>query len=570
MNKINICFNIFILFTTAILLSNCSSSAPGWKETKSIDTAVAYRKFLTNNPDTDEAYAAKIKLQNILYNRVKNLDELAAAKFLLHQFPSPAFRKKILKDLARKRARRALKSKDVWLMKRFLMLHPEAEQRDKIKKTLEKVWYQQLKASPDLEQLKHFLSFFSDSIYRKPARELLAKLEYKKLGSKPAESKLRLFALQYQHTKYGKKAIKQLVDKANIHRVLTGSLKELKIVLQQHPDISQKFILAALNRHLEKAITDVDPTKLEIVCGFKKYNLCSKNIKNIIPLWKKYSKSKKELIRSLVQKSLEWKPTASPVALEYALNSNNLRTNRIAFLSLAHLPEPKSFYLLLSRIGNEDPLICWQARQAFRTLFQSSKEWVILLTKYELNSIAKRLSDPGYLLRAVFLSSLLYPNKKTTSKLAKKLLAIKKKEPYKLALQLAIFKYFPKQIKQKQLLSALNQYLGRITRIFPESLEDANFALARRSLYRLTLFRIKLDETDSWNSDSKSFELFRKRIKSIEEKWENKLRKQKNYVSLQEISIAEKIEQWENSRQKNRKNLFRKGNKKFWKEYFSR
>ncbi|MDA3863852.1 MAG: hypothetical protein PF689_08300, partial [Deltaproteobacteria bacterium] len=496
MNKINTCFSFAFFFT--IFFSNCSSPAPNWKKTKSIDTAVAYRKFLTNNPDTDEAYAAKIKLQNILYNRVKNLDEIAAAKFILYQFPSPAFRKKIWNNLARKRAKRALKSKDVWLMKRFLMLHPETEQRDKIKKTLEKVWYQQLKANPNLEQLKHFLSFYSSSVYKKPARELLAKLEYQKLGGKPDESDLRLFALKYQHTKYGKKAIKQLVNKANIHRGLIGSLEDLKRVLKQHPDISQKFIRAALNRHLETAITEIDPAKLEIVCGFPKFNLCSKSIKKIIPLWKKYSPAKKRMIRNLVHKSIAWKPEASPIALEYALNSNNLRTNRIAFLSLAHLPDPKSFYLLLARIGNEDLLISRQASEAFRTLFKHSKKWAKLLAKYELNNISKRLSDPGYLLRAVFLSSLIHKNKKTTLNLAKKLLAIKHPGPHKLAVQLAIFKYFPGRLKQEKLLGSLNQYFERITRLFPESLETSNFALARRSLYRLILFRMQLQATASW------------------------------------------------------------------------
>ncbi|MDA3864140.1 MAG: hypothetical protein PF689_09775, partial [Deltaproteobacteria bacterium] len=74
----------------------------------------------------------------------------------------------------------------------------------------------------------------------------------------------------------------------------------------------------------------------------------------------------------------------------------------------------------------------------------------------------------------------------------------------------------------------------------------------------------------SWSGIGKNFDLLRKRIKSIEQNWESKLKKKKNYVSLQEISITAKIEQWKKNQDKYKKILFRKDNKKFWIEYFSR
>jgi hypothetical protein len=532
---------IFILLP--ILFFGCITTKVSWKATKEKNSVEGYRKFLYSKPDKEEAFAAKLMLESLLFKHLLKSTDIASVVKFLKEFPKGRLKKDAEKLLIERRAKKAIKSGKVWPLIRFLHLHPISKLNKSIKLHLESSWFKKILKNPLSSNLKNYLNFFPKGKFYKRGRNLLSKMEYKKLGEDPDPMSLKIFSIGFANTKYGTLAKQRFDLFLNIEKLLSGDFKQFKTLKSKNINFSDNLVKIALHRHFSNAVKNLDYKKLNEICLISKFFKCDPIFIKGGKKWTKYSKKKKKQMLEFIKKADNWKPYAKFKSLIVSITSDDIRTIWIGLKSLAYLDSAKAFYLILSRIGSNDFVISYEAQRSLKLWWKRGVPGARQLANYEFRRIKKRMGEPSYLLRGLILAELL--GKKDT--ILFHLKTIKNFEDYKLILLDAKVKHL-KLFNFTTYFKVFSNYSNKLHMMFPRVIEKSTFRLARNieRRYYLLLQQMKNVKNIPVAYISRIKALI-DNMKIIYKNWTEKLLKNKlTPSSLNEFE--ENIKIWEKNR----------------------
>jgi hypothetical protein len=558
-----------LLYSVILLLSltiSCTQNKADWTSAKNKNSVKSYRKFIFFSTNEEKVFAAKLRLEKLLFHRLLSSKGVAAVITFLHEFPKGKHHKQARLLLEKRRAIAAIKTQEVWPLIRILHYHRNSPSSKKIKTILEKRWWIKIKLNPTGEKIRRFLDFFPNSKFLKPAREILAELDYKTLGKNPDPEKVRLFAIAFSETKYGNLAKQDLNKIRNIEILITGSFKSLVKIVKNKVSLPQQFLKISLKRHFNEAVYDLDHKKLKKVCELSSLFKCDKWQESTIKRWENLKGNRLKSLKNIVQKARSWRPLPSISSLAVALESDDLRTVWIALDSLAWMDSPLAFFLIISKIGIPRWEIAWMAESSLFTWFKRDLIWSDTVIQYEFSRIKRKTGEFRYLLRALILANFLKVKTDHLSQLMK--LSYKKENE----LQLKLIKaQYGSKSSWKSVIKILIKTLSKIKMMFPEKINNGNFLIARRLARRIFALKTKISTITPPISEVARIKVLSDQSTSLESKWDKLLREFNNYESSTDNPINENIATWNRSRHLAQKRLkARRGQSgKFWKSFFS-
>ncbi|MBU1535132.1 hypothetical protein KKF84_07415, partial [Myxococcota bacterium] len=320
----------FCLILTSVVLLGCSPKVMDLKTASNLNTPEAYRSFLFHSESEDERFAARLKLETLLYFQLKQSTGIAPVITFLHEFPKGKHHREAHRLLATRRAERALSSKGVWPLIRFLHYHPRHPMGKQVRKVLEARWFEQLEKTPTITGIRRYLDYFPLGIHFRPAMERLAALELAKLGDNPSPEALSLLSIAYADTKAGARAKAALARMRHLEVLIAGEFHAVAALLLREKNLPGDLVAASLKRHMQRAVLSLDGKTLESLCSLTTHYTCPKQLSLAMKRWKGLSKARHNGLLQMVRKAAPFVPYPSLKTLTVAMNSTDLRTIWIA------------------------------------------------------------------------------------------------------------------------------------------------------------------------------------------------------------------------------------------------
>ncbi len=471
----------FVWLILPAWLSSCAPATGTWDRISAAPTLETLRAFVHEHPDTEEARIARLHMEQLSAKEALASNSIFRLSMHMQAFPGGSREAEVQGALIRLRVERARQAGTPWAFLRFLFLHPDTPEAEEITGLLEDVWWDELQKKPSPRQLKAYLERFPKGKHQQSATELLADTVFERLGTEPAPDVLRLFVMNYPESRRGKEAARKLREYEQMEILFTGNVY---IILDQmgKGEVQQGPLLqAVMQAHLESALWEMDLDRLGAICHGMP-GICVHQLPEAIETWRKLPAARLETLVSTVHGAGPFRPFPALNTLEIALNVEDPHTVWVAMNSLSYRPEPRAFFILLSRVGHADPTYSLAATEACVRWFSHWPERGSLLAEHALILRRNLAERPEILFQIALLSKLL--NRPVPVEAIRKMVPA---EPYTLSL-LVLQAQTTGVPPWNNLVHEATNSLNRMRDHFPKVVEKDTFPLARQFARRLYRF----------------------------------------------------------------------------------
>ncbi len=529
-----------ILLPLSLILISCTPTAMDLTTAEKRNTPEAYRAFLFHATGDDEKFAARQKLEHLVFGRLAVSRGIAPVITFLHEFPDGRHHKEARALLATRRGRRALAATTVWPLIRFLHYHPGDPLAKKVRGVLEQRWFEALSRQPAISGLRRYLDYFPSGLHYSAAMEMLATLELKKLGDNPSPEALSLLSIAYANTRAGARAKAALARMRHLEILIAGDFPQVAALLLDTPDLPKELVRSSLNRHLGRAILALDHTTMTRICALSSHIVCPAPVLAAAARWKKLSTAARKTLAEKVSRAAPYRPFPSLKTLTVAMNSSDLRTVWIALFSLAYIDSPKGFFMILSQAGDPDLAVSSMAEESLRRWFARKLPWTKYLVRYARARLKGNLSEPRFFLKAFHLAAALGETRQLLPRLRRPM----KQDEYQLAWELLRMSHLPGH-DPARLIHLINVEAKKITGRFPAKLDNSSYLYARTVSRRLyALLRI-MERTQVAGARYASL---LDHVKRTFANWDKALGAFSSYESSTSLPILEQVATWNTDR----------------------
>jgi hypothetical protein len=173
-----------------LLLTGCGVPR-AYQRARDADTLEAYRAFLREYPEGDEAEAISVRIAELEFEEASRLHTVLAYKRFLEAHPDTTQARKARALLEGLRFNAAKEAGTAAALRQFLKDHPDGAQRDEARRLLQQAELQELASTEDTVRLRDFLQESPDD----PRRlEVQGRLDDESYARARSEGAARLFA----------------------------------------------------------------------------------------------------------------------------------------------------------------------------------------------------------------------------------------------------------------------------------------------------------------------------------------------------------------------------------------
>jgi len=350
--------------------------------------------------DSPERGKVLRELERVRYLRAKKKNTISSWKYYLRHHKKGLFSTKAKKSLAALRFERAKANSDWWYWQYFLAAHPEDEKAEIAEEFLQKAMFKEVVESTDESKLREFLRRFPQSQHREQVLSLLAEREYKKVIKSRDPTRLELFLRLFPDSPRAENVKEMLEKRWRRRTALIGTWRELDEYKKRYPKSSH---LEELNNRVGRrmfieAAISLDADALEKVISRSSDESLSKRAEFLVRLIEDSSRA--DELRTLVSKTIPYRPHAKLSTLLAGAAGQSLRTAWISALSLSYYRHPVALELLVQLIGTRPWPLSVAGITGLETWFgKQKKELSSMLVNEFKNRLQNKKSSPMEALR---------------------------------------------------------------------------------------------------------------------------------------------------------------------------
>ncbi len=217
-----------------LLLTGCGAAPRAYQRARDVDTLEAYRAFLLEYPEGEEAEVVEVRLAELEFEEASKLHTVVAYKRFLEAHPDSAQARAARTLLEGLRFNAAKEAGTAEALRQFLSDHPDGAQREEAQRLLREAELRELSATTDPAQLRAYLQEAPDD----PRRlEVEARLDDEAFSSAVASGGARLFAYlrDFPAGRHREAAKARLLDLEVRGLLASGLVEEADARVKAHP-----------------------------------------------------------------------------------------------------------------------------------------------------------------------------------------------------------------------------------------------------------------------------------------------------------------------------------------------
>jgi hypothetical protein len=223
----------FRALSLLLLLTGCGAPR-AYQRAQEADTLEAYRAYLRENPEGDEAEAAQVRLSELEFEEASKLHTVVAYKRFLEAHPEAAKASAARALLEGLRFNAAKEAGTAAALRQFLKDHPDGAQRDEAQRLLKQAELKEVATTKDTRQLRAYLQEAPDD----PRRlEVESRLDDESFTRAETAGATQLFAYlrDFPAGRYREQAKVRLLALEVEGLLVSGLLEEAEARVAGHP-----------------------------------------------------------------------------------------------------------------------------------------------------------------------------------------------------------------------------------------------------------------------------------------------------------------------------------------------
>ena len=155
-----------LIVLMAFVFTSCATTNGDWEKAERLGTIKAYKTFLVEHPDADQADDARRRIEDILvdikWERVQADNTIAAYEKFLAEFPQTKHTEEANNVLESRRYQQALGEDSIHSYATYLKHHPDSPRAKAAEKRLRELRYAYVKKVGTVEVYETFFSLYSE------------------------------------------------------------------------------------------------------------------------------------------------------------------------------------------------------------------------------------------------------------------------------------------------------------------------------------------------------------------------------------------------------------------------
>jgi hypothetical protein len=217
----------------ALVASSCAGA--DLRSASVEDTEAAYREFLAHHAEGEEADDARVRLEELAFERARRGDDIAAYNRFLSEFPEGDLAGEAEERRAELRLERALEAGDADTLARFLASDGGSHAAARARERLEQVEAATARTSDDPERLRAYLLAHPEGEARREIERRLDDAEFATAAAAATPEALRRYLDAHEHGVHRAEAI-EAIERLEADRVVaSGDADEMERFLAASP-----------------------------------------------------------------------------------------------------------------------------------------------------------------------------------------------------------------------------------------------------------------------------------------------------------------------------------------------
>lgn len=389
--------------TLSLLLASCAVT--DLREAARIDSEAAYRSFLAQHAESDDASEAHTRLEELAWQRAQRGDDIASYNRFLAEFPEGDFAREAERRRARRRLERATAENDTSLLRRIIELDRGTAAADEARRQLETLEARELEASDDPARIRSYLLTFPQSDARETLERRLEGIEFERAQTSGSREALRHYLEAHPRGIHRSEARAALEELEATRVIQSGHPSEMERFLREFPGASaeQRVRRAAAKALIERARRRLDPEPARRVLTLDPEGPHADDAERLIDAFERPNRRLAK-VRDLVETlrgGVAFRPSKE---LERALGSDDPLDHWNALRETALSDDPESIDIAVRAAGGSDPLAVFFARTAIITWSEQRSELARGRLEGWQRRLRKRISNPEDRLRLAVVS----------------------------------------------------------------------------------------------------------------------------------------------------------------------
>jgi len=387
-----------MLALVSIVVCSCSSTA--LQRATSTDTEEAFRAFLSEYPESEEAAEARSRLEQHAFQRARRGDDIAAYNRFLNEFPEGDFAREARERRAELRLDRALATGDAEALRRFIALDSGTRAASRALEQLERLEAGEVRESDDPSALRDFLLAYPESDERQAIERRLDDIEFSRASEVGTLETLRGYMEAHEHGIHRAEALEALEALEADRAIASGRIEDLEAYLQAHPGSSRE---AEVRRAAAAAIVERAEDLLDVDLARRVIDLdpdgpSAPRAEALLDRVRRGG-ARVTKVRGLLADLVDPMALRDPDELREALRSDDPRARWSAVREIALATDTAAIDVAVEAAGSGDPMLLYLSRAALASWTDTKRQQAEAPLRSWLGRLRKRSSNPEDLLR---------------------------------------------------------------------------------------------------------------------------------------------------------------------------